>query len=84
MEFREYIVKHFAPVVAVLASPEAEKSCQDAAGLSLAELLRPFASLRGLSGEIPFPMMPFRDDQAASRSLKRIEDQEPLHSMQNC
>lgn len=58
MEFKEYIVKNFAPVVAILTSPETEQSCQEATGGSLADLLRPFASLTGLSGKTsPLPSL---------------------------
>ena len=50
-KLKDYILERYTPSVLVLATPEAEKMCQEKNGLSVVDLLRPFGFLHHLSGE---------------------------------
>ena len=53
---KEWIQANFTPAVMVISSPESEALCQEANGLSIVDLLRPFGFLQQLSGE-PAPTL---------------------------
>ena len=56
---KEWIQTNFTPVVMVISSPECEALCQEANGLNIVDVLRPFGFLQQLSGELA-PTLLFR------------------------
>ena len=56
-DLREWALQRFTPVVMVVSTPEAEALCQEANGLTVVDLLRPFGNLHQLSGTMPPPSM---------------------------
>lgn len=50
MDFRNWILDTFTPVVMVMSSAEAESLVADRSGLTIADLFRPYAYFHHLSG----------------------------------
>ena len=50
MEFRNWIMERFTPVVMVVSSPEADRMCEERNGLTVVDLLRPYGFFHHLSG----------------------------------
>ena len=48
--FKEELKSQWSPLVAVIASDEAEKMCWNSNGLSVTELLRPFGAMQKMNG----------------------------------
>lgn len=55
MEFKDFILERFSPVVMVISSPDVDAMVGEANGLTVPDLLRPHGFLRNLSGESTLP-----------------------------
>ena len=48
-QLKSFLQKSWSPAVAVVASPDADEMCWTCTGLTVAELLHPFGSLKQLN-----------------------------------
>lgn len=60
MEFRNWILENFTPVVMVVASAEAEALIAENNGLTIVDMLRPYGYFHHLSGAILLTRTPQR------------------------
>ena len=54
MEFRNWVLETFTPVVMVMPSAEAESLVADRNGFTIVDLFRPYGYFHHLSGTPPF------------------------------
>lgn len=75
MEFKDFILERFSPIVMVISSPEVDVMVGEANGLTVPDLLRPHGFLRHLSGEstdTPLKLIGFRYPRKWSASFASL------------
>ena len=74
MEFRNWILETFTPVVMVVASAEAEALVAEDNGLTIVDMLRPYGYFHHLSGTGPQSrnLQHFKQRQRYTRLLSRL------------